>query len=302
MTRRFSVRAIVYLILCSSLAGCASLTGYPSDPAGNQSDIDSFRSGFGSDIIVEYTAATDAGSRKSYRDRIVLERLVAYDSSFKSFERNLSSQTNYINTAGDLAVLGLSAASTVAASAATKTVLSAAAIGVQGAGGKINKDLFYQAALPAMLTQMEANRATVLADIIKGTAETDAQYPLAMALHDIDRYANAGSIPSALSVITKAATDTKAAAEADISSLRVQSYKDNAPTTGKLVNWLFPGGDRLKDPIPANLSALTNWMQKDTVDPKLSQLPYEMLLNGNDASMEPDRARAVAALLPNGGK
>lgn len=282
------------------LSGCASITGYPSDPGNKKANLDSFSEGFSSAIIVNYNNASGA-DKTALRNKIIFERLSSYDIVFNTFERKLSSQRNTITSGTDLLVLALTGLSTTAASAGSKTAFSAAATGVVGAGGAINKDLFYQAALPAILTQMEAGRALVLADLIKGMAEDDTKYPLALALHDLERYANAGSIPAALSTVTKTAVDKKNAADADVSNLRTLKFEADSPNTKSLVGWLYPGGDETKPPIATNLANLQTWMANDTTDPKLGNMPWYHFLHGTDPGLEQDRARAAAKFNSSSG-
>ena len=61
--------------------------------------------------------------------------------------------------------------------AATKAALAAASAGVIGAQGVISKDLYYQRTVPALLAQMEANRARATLVILQGIQKSESDYP-----------------------------------------------------------------------------------------------------------------------------
>src|SRR5262249_20919533 len=103
-----------------------------------------------------------------------------------------------------------------------------ASIGILGANTAINKDLFYQNTIVALLAQMEANRTRARIPIVHGLTLPDAQYTLLQAYIDLDAYKNAGSIPGALSVITKNAEVDKQDAQIELSGLNLESASIHA--------------------------------------------------------------------------
>jgi hypothetical protein len=109
----------------------------------------------------------------------------AYDIEFDNFERGLYGQGNSIAVAGSLATITMGAVGGVAGAAVTKAALNSASSAVTGAEGAISKELYYQRTLPALITQMEANRTMVKASILKGIKQIDADYPLVQAYVDL---------------------------------------------------------------------------------------------------------------------
>ncbi|MCG8624915.1 MAG: CotH kinase family protein, partial [Proteobacteria bacterium] len=85
----------------------------------------------------------------------------------------------------------------------TKTILSLVSGGVTSTKVAINKNYFYEQTLLALVQQMKAERRKVAIDLIKGTSQTIAQYPLAAAIHDLQRYHFAGRIEGAIAGIQK---------------------------------------------------------------------------------------------------
>ena len=101
--------------------------------------------------------------------------------------------------------------------ATTKAALGAASTGIIGANAAINKDLYYQKTIPALLTQMEANRLKAKLLIIQGMTQPDSKYPLMQAYVDLDAYKNSGSIPAAISSsVTQSAANDKEVAQDNV--------------------------------------------------------------------------------------
>ncbi len=292
---RFTLPALAML----GLAGCSAIEGYPADPEDTQATLVSLKTYFDPKWETQYNAESDAMKRQNIRDTVVLSRVRAYDLEFDEFERSLYKGGTALPTTADLVVLVLSGLGATIGAAPTKAALSAASAGVIGAGGVVNKDLFYQKTLPALLSQMEANRTNVKKTIFTGLAQPDAKYGLLMADIDLDTLKSAGSVPSAISNITTQAGKAQQDAQALIDGVRSQKWS-TSPTTQQIVKWLYPNGSELDTqgnpttPIAANLSALTGWMAADQTDPRLPSVPWLQLVRGVD--FESDRQRAITAL------
>ncbi|MCI0736629.1 MAG: hypothetical protein L0Y50_10225 [Beijerinckiaceae bacterium] len=211
------------------VSGCASLTGYPVDPINSGADLAVLR-GFNGPEQVALYFQTDPSQRQALRDQIVYARLAAYDIEFQNFQADLNREANLGNLAGDFAVLTLTGLGATTGGAATKAALAAAATGVTGARLAINKDIFFNQALPAVLAQMSASRNETRAEIERGLALGIVQYPLPAALLDVNKYREAGSIPIALNILTATANVNKAMAQADEQAARVRRRALEGPT------------------------------------------------------------------------
>jgi hypothetical protein len=104
-----------------------------------------------------------------------------------------------------------------------------------GAKTAISADLFYQRTLPALIAQMDANRASVKAVLLTGLAKSDAQYPLPRALVDLQQLSDAGSMIGAVGSITESAAIQKEAAEGNLAVTRTAEYKATLLTRQNLV-------------------------------------------------------------------
>ncbi len=191
----------------------------------------------------------------------------AYNIEFDNFEKNLWAEGNIITTGGDLIALVLAGLGATTGSAGTKAALSAATAGVVGAQAAINRDLYYQRTLPALLAQMEANRANVELTVLNGLAKSDSEYPLYKAEIDLESLKNAGSMPSAISVITQKSSQDNQSAQKQLAALFTATVVDDATQTRKVaINQYVRGLAASND--KTRLDAIANILKVNT-DPNI---------------------------------
>jgi hypothetical protein len=196
--------------VCSPLLfACAPIEGYPRDPENTDATLAALQPYFNGTAEQAYITAKDDSARTQERNQIIFARLRGYDIEFSNFERQLYGQSNAITLGSDLVGLILGGLTATTGNATTKAALGAASTGIIGANAAINKDLYYQRTIPALLTQMEANRLKAKLLIVQGMAQPDFKYPLMQAYIDLDAYKDAGSIPSAISSVTQSAANQK---------------------------------------------------------------------------------------------
>ncbi|MCC6718871.1 MAG: hypothetical protein IT555_13390 [Acetobacteraceae bacterium] len=201
----FRTRLASSLLLASLASGCAPFIGFPDDPAARSA----LKSYFGPDSEAEYRDSDPDAVRTAVRNRIVRQRLYGYDLEYSDFKRGLASQGNIVSVGGGLAVLGLSGVAATTGNLATAGALAAASAGVIGAQGLINKELYFQKTLPALVAQMDAARDRIIAKILDGLVLPDSSYPLVRANVDLARLKDAGSIESAIGTISEQANLAK---------------------------------------------------------------------------------------------
>lgn len=221
---RSPFRMSLMALAMSSLLGCASINGYPKDPEDTSATLSKLTPYFdGTEERTYLSAGTEFG-RQQKRDEIILARLRAYDIEFAAFEKDMFAQGNTITTGADLIDLVLAGLTATVGNASTKAALGATSAGVVGAQATISKDLFYQRTIPALLAQMEANRAKAKLTIIKSMGQPDSSYSLMQAYLDLDVYKNAGSLVGAVTSITQDAGTAKDTAQSAIQITRASSY------------------------------------------------------------------------------
>jgi hypothetical protein len=266
------------------LAGCAPLLGYPKDPEDTDVTLANLQAYFGVAKDVEY-AHSDPASRVQLRNEIILARLRAYDINFADFEKRLYGDGNGVTLGSDLVGLVLGGLTATIGGAGTKAALGAASTGVIGADTAINKDLYYQKTIPALLAQMEADRLLAKAPIIAGMKLSDAGYPLFQAYIDLDTYKNAGSIPAAINAINKDAGNAKDDA---LDALRTTVFAEDT-FSDRLRDYLWPSG--ISKPVnQAHLATLRRWMSANLP----AGVPVETLIHA--PTLAAKRKQAISDL------
>jgi hypothetical protein len=196
------------VLLIPLISACAPLRGFPTDPTDTQVLADQ-------QLVANYYSprATEE-ERRLLRNQIVSGRMNAYEAAYSDFKRRLNGDANTLNLAADLSLLGLAGVAATTGSITTATALAAASAGIIGAKGAINSDLYFKRTLPALLAQMDANRARAKLPIVTGLRKSNNDYPLAIALIDLDALRDAGGIPTAIGGLTQQAEVAKVSAEA----------------------------------------------------------------------------------------
>ncbi|MBV8564929.1 MAG: hypothetical protein JO273_05690 [Methylobacteriaceae bacterium] len=280
----------------SVLGSCSTVEGYPVDPENTSAVLGSLQAYFDPAMDAQYNASFDPVFRRQLRDTIVLNRLRAYDIEYDIFQRKLFGDSNALSVGGDLVVLALNGAGATTGGAATKAALSAASAGIVGAQGAISKDLFYQRTVPALIAQIDANRANAKIAILTGLNSPDDVYPLARAYVDLEMLKNAGGLPGALSNITQQAALDRQSAEWSLSALSSINFS-TSPSKLTIEGWLFrkdASGRAIL--VPANSRALNAW-KKSQGDPVLANIPIATFLNSLNPKMESFRRKAIVDLI-----
>jgi hypothetical protein len=291
-------RAVTGIFCLSLLSGCAAMSGYPTDPQNlhstqDSTDLSTLREKYfalGIDDCYRKGNCTDLlglTDKQAIRNDVVLNRMRVYDMEFSLFARDLSSTNNSVSIGTDLTALALNGLGATTGNAATKAALAAASGGVIAANGAVDKDLFYQKTIPALIAQMQADRLTAETTILQGLKNSDADYPLQRAELDLDTLNDAGSLNSAIAAITQQASTQQAQSQMTANQTSVMAYTPSAVT---ILTWLKNGGT-----LDANRNGqLQAWLTGNS-DPTLRTKHVSDLI-GSDAGMEAARVRAIKEL------
>jgi hypothetical protein len=292
------------LACCGLLVACAPIRGYPNDPEDTDATLTALAPYFNGIAEKDYLTTTDAILRTAKRNWIVLARMHAYDIEFADFEKRLYGDANAVTLGSDLVGLVLAGLTATTGNAATKSALGAASAGVIGAKSAIDKDLYYQKTIPALLAQMEADRLTAKLQIVAGVKLSDADYPLMQAYIDLDAYKNAGSIPAAINAVNKDAGNAKDHAQEAITFQRTSARAQlqgivsvraqlamltadaqfvalanamqpflagRSPQVRQLVKTIDPNGLRLSGNARKARQVINAWIDEDDVTPANQQ-------------------------------
>jgi hypothetical protein len=202
-----------------SLQGCATLRG-------SQDSLAELRPSAAAVPVTEALqnfASSDASDRagltkRDYRDMVIREYSQRIEGKYNAFVDQLYSGDRSTALAFDLAQLGLAAATGLVAQSAVDE-LSAASTVAAGARASIDKRVFYDRTIGALIASMDAERATILADIARKRRLPATEYSLNDAFDDLNRLANAGNVNRAFGRLNRVAEADRAAAQARLDGI-----------------------------------------------------------------------------------
>jgi hypothetical protein len=139
---------------------------------------------------------------RQYRDSVIWRVISKDDDSFHLFTRNVRSDRALMNMSADGAAIFLSGLAAVTGTAGEKAALAVLSGGVLSAKGSVDRQLFNQETMTALLTRMRAARLAALVPIKRGLSLSADAYPLEQALVDLREYADAGSLLATIEAIT----------------------------------------------------------------------------------------------------
>lgn len=206
--KRHSANVLVALLM---LSGCTSLNGAPR-PVISVDDSISLLASYKIDTAIKtFRKANDSDrfdmTPQQYRDMVISVYLNAIDARYLQFRRAVSSEGRGGTALADLAVLGLTTSASVIEKSATE--LSAIAAGIAGSKGIIDKNLYFNKALPALLAAMDAERTKARTQIVLNMRKDANAYPLETAFGDIAAYEAAGSLDLAVDNVTASASEDR---------------------------------------------------------------------------------------------
>jgi len=223
------VRKFGVIFLALVMAGCASTGGYPDRPESVKAKLASLQKKYflpGTDVLDAYDGLRTAQEKKTYRDAVVYGRLLALDMQFSLFKKTIYREATDSNLSLDVLGVGVGAAGAATTSADASRILSALSGGISGTRTAINKDLYYEKTMPALLALMDADRLKIRAQILRGLTQEVSVYPLGRALSDLEDYYQAGSIPGAIAAVVSTAGQTQASANTALTFVRTEEFEN----------------------------------------------------------------------------
>lgn len=274
-----------------TLAGCASFSGGPDPLVSANDEIAALESSFDSDQVLAYFAAPPGSpTRTNLRNQIVSTRLYALDLRFADYVRDLSKELRGGAFGADALSIALTGAATIIDPSTATTVLAGIDTAIKGARQAFNKEILVEQTLPVLLTQMQADRTRVATQIWYSLANrSDSEYPLPLALAQLQDYYRAGTIAGALISVNESASQSAAAASEDFSSkvLQVQ-FGENRYT--RILNEYINAAP--------NADEETRRLQQvqAEIDKAGEQVLAPFLINSNDQRYRPLQKRIVENL------
>lgn len=203
-------------LLGAALAGCASFGGFPARPTDPNQDVLSIERSINAAAVA--ACLQTGGNAEPCRNELIGSRMYAIDVRFSQFEQDLFRQTREAGFAATVATLGLNAAGTLTG-APTTQILSAIAGGITGSRVAFEKEVLAEKTLLSIHTAMRANRTKVAVRLRQGLRQSSKDYPVGVALSDLESYYQAGTVLGALIGITEVVGADAQAAEQRLAAL-----------------------------------------------------------------------------------
>jgi|GEM_PF-3242406 len=237
------------LLSFGALGGCAAFQGQPdpvisraasADPSGyslqralgplNMAVLGAYHSPQAVDRCVTLSATvTRCGlSQEEYRNYVIGAYLAAANDRYGEFTRRLRLQSRGSAVALDIAALGLASGASLAGER-TANVLGAIAAALGGTRATLEREVYFDRTVPALIGAMEAARTRLRAVILVGLRRSADEYPLEAAWTDVQAYEAAATLDNAVQAITQDAANRVVEANAFAEGVRTYS---GAPAEG----------------------------------------------------------------------
>ena len=247
---------IVAVVAITMLAGCSTLSGGPQPlpnrpealpPTAAATCLTGATNQSVQAVLAEFECtpiswmSTNTQALKLQRNNVVALRVYLIKKKYNAWERKLRNETSEGNFGTTLALLGLSGLASVVKQGPTSRGLSTAGTIITGAKQGFDRDILFDRTVPILMTQMRASRAKVEEMILKRLNSSYEEWPIGLALADLEALDHAGTVNSALIAvaenvaIAKQVNEDRAeqaikvvAYDASLTSIALQDYLDAA--------------------------------------------------------------------------
>ncbi len=217
------------------LCGCSTFQMRPQFSVDQDAEVAGLASLYSAKAISDCLTQPIA-KQATCRNTIVQARLIAIDARYTQFRQAFDSQTRWAAFGSTVVSLGLTSASSLTP-VGTAHILGAAASGVTGSQAAYQKEVLVERTANAVETSMDAGRLLISVRIRSGLKQSAADYPLAVALSDLEDYYNAGTMLGAISNITQNAGTQAQVANQEL--LTVSGFESSSAAT-YLQNYIDP--------------------------------------------------------------
>ncbi|OGE23475.1 MAG: hypothetical protein A3J42_03040 [Candidatus Dadabacteria bacterium RIFCSPHIGHO2_12_FULL_53_21] len=174
-------------------------------------------------VIDTYNSlASEPARQRVFRDEVLNGRIYVIDYYYNQFRNEMRGVKPNSNIVTDIAVLGLDAADAINPAKRAKDVLLAISGGLTGPDTSVDKEDFYEEALPALISKMDSlrlERLVLIRQRMRYGTQGDNPYTLGAAMIDVNNYFQAGTISGAILGITKSSGVAANEAEKELSGM-----------------------------------------------------------------------------------
>lgn len=155
------------------------------------------------DLNLPYYYKSGEENRRIYRNQYITSRMAYIDIRYFEYERDLAKERQGVDFLSAMSIAGLTSADALVASAATKSALAQATALINAGQTNYNEKIQFKQTLNIFINQMKANRAKMSSQIYQNLSQSDADYPLPIAMSDLEQYYQAGTLAGALASATQ---------------------------------------------------------------------------------------------------
>lgn len=174
-------------------------------------------------VMARMSTLNDMEAKRELRNRAVNYRLGLADDQYAKFLVALGIDAKGSNLGLDLGVTALSSVGSVVTKGANE--ISAGVAALTGARGAINRELYYEKTLPAIISSINANRLRAKTEILRHLRNDNVvQYPFEQAVSDLKEYRLSAQLDLAITQITTESGQRQGAA--------VEEYRNATKSCG----------------------------------------------------------------------
>lgn len=195
---------------------------------------------------------TQALDSSDGRNRFVVAKMFVIDRNYHVYESKLGKENEFANFATSIASLGVSTAGATIPVGQTTKILAAAATGITGSKAAFDRDVLMTRTIQVVETQMRTDRATV-AKLLRSRMNCGiAEYPLFMAMSDLETYRQAGTLEYAMTSLEKLAAKAESDATTKSTSKTGAKVEDEVTTALKALETAGKAISGLQNDCPLN--------------------------------------------------
>lgn len=189
------------------------------------------------EIISHYVGIDNEDRKREFRNRVIDHYMGQIDKQYEKYSTRLFSEGIELALGFDAAIIGL--ASTASLFEEVADDLATVISGFAGLKSAIDKNLYFDRTLPALIVTMDAERTKAETEILSHKNDDLADYSIEAAIRDLRRYQHAGTLMRAITKVTETANIQNRLAERD----RLGVVPFGCAPSEELIDAVAPIGD-----------------------------------------------------------
>jgi len=192
--------------------------------------------------------------------------MYAMDLAYGDYEQELTRERQKVPFVATVASIALSSSGAVITNSATQQILAAVDTGLKGTTEAYGKEILIDKTIEVIQSAMRANRTQIRSDILVKLGRSDSEYPLELALSDVEKYFRAGTLTGGFLGVSEASAERIAEVRAREIDTVTRFGADDATT--KIRGYWERGGSRAE-------AEIKRWLQAKDVF-----VPITIFING----------------------